>query len=64
LPTSAALFAHLAGEGQLKIVHKGEVPNNATVERERRFLCGSKCFFQAKWIGSARSVKILISQMN
>ena len=54
LATFTALFAHLAGERQLKIAAKGGAPNNRTVERELEISRGgSKGFCQAKWIASA-----------
>jgi len=64
LATFTALFAHLAGERQLKIAAKGGAPNNRTVERELEISRGSKDFCQAKWIASAMLVKILIPQMD
>jgi hypothetical protein len=64
LATFTALFAHLAGERQLKIAAKGGAPNNRTVERELEISRdGSKGFCQAKWIASAILVKILIPQI-
>ena len=65
LATFTALFAHLAGERQLKIAAKGGAPNNRTVERELEISRGgSKGFCRAKWIASAILVKILIPQMD
>jgi hypothetical protein len=48
LATFAALFAHLAGERQLKIGTQGGAEQR-TVERERSFRGGPKGFYQTKW---------------